>query len=228
MKKTKIKIIFSTHLPEDENKKFVRHVNDTIGVDHSVYYYINHNQFSLPEIYNKAISEHNEENSIMVFCHNDITFKTQNWGKGLLAKFNNLDYQIIGVAGTTNMPESGQWWENRNRMMGAVEHTNGVRNWVSEYCNPFKGVKPAVLIDGLFMAVDCNDIVHDFDEEFKGFHFYDVSFCVPNYLDGCNIGVVYDLRILHNSIGMTNEEWDKNRLQFVEKYKDELPIDLED
>jgi hypothetical protein len=99
---------------------------------------------------------------------------------------------------------------------------------VSEYSHERKGqVTPVVLVDGVFMAVDCNNIEHQWDEEFKGFHMYDLSFCVPNYLDGCNIGVTTDIRILHQSVGMVNPQWEANRLQFIEKYKDELPITYE-
>jgi hypothetical protein len=224
MKKNKIIVIFSTHLSDEENRRFVSHVNSTIGVAHSVFYYINHNEFSLSEIYNRAIAEHNEENSIMVFCHNDIIFKTKDWGKKLLHKFNNFDYQILGVAGSTFLPNTGRWWDDRSKMVGTVEHTNGLREWASEYSSPFVGVKDVCLVDGLFMAVDTNDIIHNFDEEFKGFHFYDLGFCFPNYLEGCNIGVVNDIRILHKSVGQTNQQWEENRLQFVEKYKEELPM----
>ena len=162
----------------------------------------------------------------MVFCHNDIVFKTKDWGKKLLAKFNNTHYEIIGVAGTTNMPESGRWWDDRSKMMGIVEHTNSLRTWVSEYCKPFGGVKEVCLIDGLFMAVDTSLIINQFDEDFKGFHFYDVSFCIPNYLDGNNIGVVTDIRILHKSIGMTNQQWEDARKQFQYKYSADLPINV--
>ena len=38
------------------------------------------------------------------------------------------------------------------------------------------------------------------------------------------IGVTYEVKITHKSIGKTNDEWEKNRLQFVEKYKDSLPL----
>ena len=108
--------------------------------------------------------------------------------------------------------------------MGIVEHTNGLREWVSEYSKPHFGIKEVCLIDGLFIAVDTSNITHQFDEDFKGFHFYDLSFCIPNYLDGVNIGIVTDIRILHKSVGMTNQQWEEARIQFAEKYKEELPI----
>jgi hypothetical protein len=225
MKKTNIIVVFSSHLSEEENEKFIKHVSSTIGVKHKVVCYPNLNKFSLPQVYNTAIKEHNTEDAIMVFCHNDITIKTRDWGRILLNKFNNSDFSIIGVAGSTYLHDNGVWWHDRSKMYGIVEHINGLRTWISEYAPPRKGViKPVILVDGLFMAVDCNNIEHQWDEEFKGFHLYDLSFCVPNYLDGCNIGVTTDIRILHQSVGMTNQQWELNRQQFVEKYKEDLPI----
>lgn len=226
MKKNRITVVFSSHLSPKENLVFQDHISKTIGVSHNIHCYVNHNKYSLPQVYNKAIDDYHDDESIMVFTHNDIIFKTQNWGKKLLAKFNNLNYQIIGVAGSTYLPESGRWWDDRSKMVGIVEHTNGLREWVSEYCPPFKGVKEVCLIDGLFMAVDTLEILHRFDEDFLGFHFYDLSLCIPNYLDGINIGVVTDIRILHKSIGITNQQWEENRKFFVHKYGADLSINI--
>lgn len=226
--KNNIIVIFSSHLSEEANQKFIKHIDETIGVKHTTICYPNFNQFSLPQVYNQAIKEHNNPDAIMVFCHNDIKIHTRTWGRLLLNKFNNSDFSIIGVAGTTFLHESGCWWTDRSKMYGVVEHTDGINTWVSEYAIPRPGyTKPVILVDGVFMAVDCNNIEHQWDEDFKGFHLYDLSFCIPNYLDGCNIGVTTDIRILHQSIGMTNEQWEANRQQFVEKYKDELPITYE-
>ena len=223
--KNNIVVVFSSHLSDEENLKFIKHIDTTINVKHKAVCYPNFNQFSLPQVYNQAIKEHSDENSIMVFCHNDITIKTRDWGRLLLSKFNNSDFAIIGVAGTTYLADNGVWWTDRSKMHGVVEHTDGVNTWVNEYSPPRKGyTRPVVLVDGLFMAIDPEKIEHQFDEEFRGFHLYDLSFCVPNYLDGCEIGVTTDIRILHQSIGMTNQQWEDNRLQFAEKYRDDLPI----
>ena len=222
--KNNIVVVFSSHLSEDENWKFIEHIDNTIGCKHTVVCYPNHNQFSLSQIYNQALKDHYEKDSIFVCCHNDIIIKTQNWGKILLAKFNNTNFDIIGVAGSTYLPESGRWWDDPSKMLGIVEHTNGLREWVSTYSAEIYSVKETVLIDGLFMSFDPDNIVHRFDETYKGFHFYDLSFCVPNYLDGCEVGVTTSIRILHKSVGMTNEQWEINRQQFVKDYKEELPI----
>jgi len=224
--KNKIAVIFSSHLGDEKNNEFINHIHKTIGVKHDVICYTNYNQYSLTSIYNKAIKEYNRENIIMIFAHPDITIKTENFGKILLHRFNHTDFSIIGVAGTTYLHDNGVWWHDRSRMFGIVEHTNGISTWVSEYAPPRKGyIKPVVVIDGVFIATDCNNIIHQFDEEFKGYHFYEIPMCLNNYLDEINIGVTTDIRILHNSIGMVNEQWELNRQQFIEKYKDELPIE---
>ena len=224
--KNNIVVVFSSHLSEVENQKFIKHIGDTIGVKHKVICYPNFNQFSLSSIYNDAIKTHRVDNCIFVMCHNDIIIKTRDWGKLLLNKYNNSNYDIIGVAGTTFLPQSGRWWEDPTKMCGIVEHTNGISTWVSQYSQEILSIKEVVLIDGLFITFNPDTIIHQFDEDFIGFHFYDLSFCVPNYLDGCNIGVTTVIRILHKSIGQTNQQWENNRLRFAEKFSEELPLSL--
>lgn len=230
--KKRIIVVFSSHLSNDENVKFINHVNNTIGVPHETYVYENQNQYSLTEVYNKAITEHHADDAIMVFCHNDIIFETKDWGKKLLNHFNKSDYQIIGVAGATELNAHGCWWLNEkgqmnlSKMIGIVNHQNELRKWESMYSRPHFGVKSTVIVDGLFIAVDTSNIEHKFDESYKGFHYYDISFCFPNYLDGCNIGVITNIRITHKSVGETNQQWEENRIQFINQYKDELPIEV--
>ena len=224
--KNNIVVVFSSHRSEDFNQDFINHIDDTIGVKHKVVCYPNFNEFSLSQLYNLAIKDHYERDCIFVVCHNDIQIKTKKWGKQLLAKFNNTNFDIIGIAGSTFLPESAQWWEDRTKMQGIVEHTNGLTEWVSQYSPEIFGVKDVVLIDGLFMSFDPDTIIHRFDESYKGFHFYDLSFCIPNYLDGCNIGVTTSIRVLHQSVGQTNQEWEANRQQFAKQWATELPITI--
>lgn len=225
-KYNKIVVVFSSHLSDEENHNFNDHIDSTIGSIHrEIVCFENFNEYSLSELYNKALREYAASNTIFVFCHNDILFKTKNWGRLLLDKFNNTDYDILGVAGSTYLANNGVWWADKTKMVGIVDHTDGFNEWSSQYSFERKGkIIPTITIDGLFMAVKPDNLEHDFDEDFKGFHFYDLGFCFPNYLDYCNIGVTTDIRILHKSVGETDDKWEENRKQFVEKYKDELPI----
>jgi hypothetical protein len=225
--KKKLNVIFSSHLSDEENTTYKEHIKETIGVESNIVCYPNFNKYSLPQIYNKAIDHHHRYSPYFVFIHNDLVFKTKDWGKILLRKFNIGRHGIIGVAGTTYLAESGVWWEDKKSMCGTVEHTDSVNVWVSKYGQSFVGIKDVVVVDGLFIAVNVDDIIHRFDEDFQGFHMYDISFCVPNYLDGIDIGVINDIRILHKSVGMTNHDWEKSRKIFIDKYKEYLPIKIQ-
>ncbi len=221
--KNNIIVSISSHLSNEENEKFIEQIHKTIGVSHSVLLQINHNEYSLSEIYNKTL-ESAQINDIVVFCHPDIIIKTEKWGKKLINHFNYSEFGVLGVAGTTYLAETGKWWERPDNMFGIVEHTKNDTSWVSTYSKPIVGIQEVVLVDGVFIAVNPDKIKHPFDSKYGKFHFYDVGFCVPNYLDGVNIGVITDIRLLHKSTGEINEDWEINRINFVANYKDELPI----
>ena len=220
--KDKIVVIFSSHLGDEKNNEFISHIHKTIGVNHEVVCYTNYDQYSLSEVYNKAIDDYHADNIIILFLHPDLIVETRNWGKILLNHFNYSDYGIIGLAGSTFIGNEGVWYSDRSKMYGIVSHTDGISTWVSEYSNPFNGIKPTINIDGLFMAVDCNKIKHKFNLNYGKFHYYDVVFSVENYLEDVNIGVITSIRVLHKSVGQTNESWEDNRKKFASEYK--LPI----
>ena len=184
---------------------------------------INNGEKSLAEVYNEILNE--SKTDIVVFCHDDIYFDTPSWYSKLLKHFEKTDYGIIGVAGTTHMSETGRWWDEKKSMIGIVNHESGGKKWVSKYSEDFNNnVRQSVIVDGLFIAVSKGRIKSNFNESFKGFHFYDVSFCFENYLKDVKVGVIANIRITHKSIGQTNQQWEDNRIQFADLYKDNLPV----
>ena len=218
-----ISVVFSTR---EDNEKHIEHIKKTSGIHKGieVIQYINNGEYSLTQLYNKALKE--TTNDIVVFCHDDIIFETNNWGKKLLKSFTkNKEYGIIGIAGSRELPISGQWWENPSHMYGQVYHKHNGNRWLSKY-SPKKSnfLDNVVIVDGLFFAVDKNKIKTNFDEEVNGFHFYEVDFCFRNYLEGVKVGVTSDIDVTHLSIGQTNEQWENNRKEFSEKFKDILPV----
>jgi GT2 family glycosyltransferase len=222
-----ITVIYSTHKDETYNKKFKEHLQQTVGVKNiQILEYVNHNQFGLPELYNKGISE--SVNNIIVCCHNDIKLEN-GWGRKLLKDFeNNPDYGIIGKAGSCYFPESGVYWEHMNfTMVGQVyHHPDGQQKFLSKYTPKHPFLIPVVTIDGLFIAFDKTKIKHTFDETIGKFHFYDHPFCLSNYLDGVKIGVTNSFEITHKSVGYPNQEFFDSKDVFLQKFGDKLPLDL--
>jgi hypothetical protein len=216
-----ITVAFSTRKIDPS---FVELLKKTSGIKSlEVLPFENNGEYSLTQVYNMALEK--SSNDIVVLCHDDLYFDSNNWGQKVLNHFKrNPDYCILGVAGATKLPKSGMWWEDRSKMKGIVNHESGGKKWESKY-SPSKGneVDEVVLVDGLFIAVDKTKIQEKFDESVVGFHFYDVDFCYRNFQKEVSIGVVYDIRITHKSIGQTNEQWEQNRELFVQKYGTNLP-----
>jgi glycosyltransferase involved in cell wall biosynthesis len=209
------------------NPQFSEYLKKSSGLkDVEVIEKVNNGEKSLSQVYNEIIDE--SSNDIIVLCHDDIYFDTKNWGKRLLRSFEkNPEFGILGVAGSTYMPKSGQWWEDRSKMVGVVNHEHQGKKWESKYSiNEEHEIKETVIVDGLFIALNKNKIKKGFDESVEGFHFYDVEFSFQNHLDGVKVGVMFNVRVTHKSIGQTNQKWEENRNIFAEKNKNILPIKI--
>lgn len=186
--------------------------------------YENDGEKSLTQIYNMGLRE--SENDIVVFMHDDLILETTNITPKIVKMLEkHPDYGIIGIAGTDKLT-SGMWWQNRDNMFGVVGHLHQGKRHVNRYS---KGVfndvlKDVVVVDGLFFIVHKNRIKKEFNEEFEGFHFYDISFCVENYLEGVKVGLTTKFEVTHKSIGEVNKKWEKNKLFFEALYGKSLPL----
>ena len=191
----------------------------------------------LSEFYNEVINK--AKNDYIVFLHDDLVIETKHWGRKILTHFNKSDYGILGLAGTTTLTDSGRWWDDNTKMIGAVMHQGELinpnykeggnqtkmvtRRWLSQYSNNFgKEIIETILVDGLFIAINRKKIKKQFNPEFK-FHFYDIDFTFNNHKEDVKVGVIFDILVTHLSIGETNEEWETNRKKFVINQGEKLP-----
>ena len=200
-----ITVIYCTRESKPEHKN---HLVKTSGLDKKIEVIeIINNGESLTKAYNRGLKQ--ASNDIVVFCHDDLTIETKQWGTKLLKIFQkNPEYAIIGVAGSKHMPDTGQWWANPKKMYGRVAHTHEGKTWLSTYSEDLgQTIEEVVVCDGVWFAIDKNKIKKEFNEKVEGFHFYDVTFTFENYLEGAKVGVTTAIRINHQSIGMTNEVW---------------------
>jgi hypothetical protein len=104
-----ITVGFSTR---QSNPNFVEYLRESSGIRNIVVIEkINNGEKSLSEVYNEILNE--SRTDIVIFCHDDIYFDSKKWAEKILKHFDKTDYGILGVAGTTCMPKSGMWWEDR-------------------------------------------------------------------------------------------------------------------
>jgi hypothetical protein len=217
-----VSVVISTRKIDDS---YVKHVEKMFSHPKTeILFYENEGEYSLTQLYNVGLRD--SVNDIVVFMHDDLILETPNMTPKIVKLFEkHPEYGIIGVAGTDKLT-SGRWWDNRDNMYGVVGHIHGGKRHVNHYS---KGVfndvlKDVVIVDGLFFAVHKGRIKKGFDEQFEGFHFYDISFCVENFLEGVKIGLTTKVNLTHKSIGMTNKKWEKNKLLFEALYDKKLPL----
>lgn len=218
-----ITVGYSTRSPKPE---FIEYLKKSSGFKKiNVIEKINNGEKSLSQVYNEILDE--SKTDIVVLCHDDIYFDTSSWYNKLMKHFDKTDYGILGVAGTSSIPKSGKWWEERKKMVGIVNHEHNGKKWESKYSNSFQNsICQTIIVDGLFIAVSKSRIKKKFNEEFEGFHFYDIPFCLENHIEGVKVGVITNIRITHKSIGQTNQQWEDNRKLFEKKYAEYLPLKL--
>lgn len=211
------------------NDDYIKHLLQTCNVFKpkkiEIIEIINNGSMSLSECYNEILNK--AKNDIIIFLHDDLIFQTNQWGVKIIKLFeNNPEYGIIGLAGTDTLV-SGMWWEKRDRMFGQVKHQHEGRTWKNSYSGGFgDNLKEVVCVDGLFFAVHKKRLKENFDEDFKGFHFYDIPFCVTNYMQGVKIGVTTKIMVIHKSIGMVDKKWELNKMFFEAKYGEKLPLTI--
>ena len=227
--KDKLIIAYSTNRSENYQKEFNKHLYKSSGCKPKVISYQNNSGESLTSVYNaiwNSIPLKDQKESIFVLCHHDIKFKTNGWGKNLLNIFNTNKVDIIGLAGTEKLYQNSTWWLNKqgqfntNDLWGKVWHTDGRKEWLSNFSSGKKCAKiqPVEVVDGLFLAFN-PETCSQFDEDFKGFHFYDISFCYKNLKEGHKICVTETIPVVHESGGTLSPEWEQNRQLFIEKYQ---------
>jgi len=213
-------LVYST---QQQNATFSKHLKQSCGIDEvEILQFINPGHYSLSQIYNYALTR--AEYDLIVFVHDDVIFETPHWGINLINHFTRSDFGILGVAGTTDLPNTGIWWQDKTKMMGIIKHHQNGKTWTSRYCDDFGDkILPAVCVDGVFIAVQRKRIHTIFNESLPGFHFYDIDFCLTNHVVGVKIGVIFNIKLIHHSIGTTNEQWENNRLRFIASHAYHLP-----
>jgi hypothetical protein len=209
MKNDPVSVVISTRKIDEDYVKLVKksfsHPKTEILI------YENNGEFSLAQLYNKGLD--------------DLIIETTNVTPKIMRLFEtHPEHGIIGLAGTTNLT-TGMWWQDRDLMQGQVKHEYKGKVHRNNYSKTFgEDLKDVVIVDGLFFVVSKDRLKTRFDDEFPGFHFYELPFCVTNFVEGVKVGVTTKILVIHRSVGETDKKWEKNKLFFEAKYGHLLPL----
>lgn len=216
-------IFYSTR---KSNPTYKKNILKSCVTDVTIEEFVNENQYSLTECYNKAL-DNCPDDGILVLMHDDIELP-KNWDAKILELFETSDYGIIGVAGSTSLSKSAIWWENQSDLAGIVSHEkkqNGVtKRYDTSFSYEHDFIMRTCCLDGVFFALKKDRIKTRFNENIKGFHFYDVSFTFENHLKGVKVGVTTQIKVHHKSVGQVTKSWHDNRLVFLKEYDKYLPV----
>ncbi len=191
---------------------------ETICIDNSG------NKLSIFEAYNQGVES--AKGDILVFIHDDIVFKTLDWGQIVTKYLENKQVGIIGVVGGHILDETSFSWTSSGYYSGQViQVTNGIQTLFNH--NEANLGNQTVSLDGMFLAMrrqlfDKQILKWDSDT-YSGFHFYDLDICLQAVLNGYQVQVV-PILLEHHSPGAFNQSFYDNCITFHEKWDSKLPI----
>lgn len=205
-------------------------IEATIGVPYEVLAFDNAGgRRSICEVYNEGISL--ARYPVLCLMHEDVVFMTPDWGKAVTQTFRQHPHiGVLGIAGSTfksvmpiGWPSEGSPETERCNLVQAFKHLRKER--FHNYKNP--GNEPlseVVVVDGVWMCVkkEVTDKYRFDDQTFKGFHGYDIDFCLAAGKDH-KIAVVYNVLLEHLSEGNWNRTWISQSLLLQEKWASALP-----
>lgn len=208
-----ISIIISSYQPHFFNT-LKENIEKTCGIIHEIIKVDNPNLMGISAAYNKGALR--AQYPYLLFLHEDVLFRSNNWGKALVTHLNNHITGIIGVAGCNYVPSAPCGWN-----VGASEYKyvhiiqNNKSGSFPKHINTFTNNTKQVMcygIDGVLLGVT-KKIFDEFrfNESINGFHGYDLDFSLRISKKYSNY-VVADILIEHFSEGKTDKTWFENNL----------------
>lgn len=181
--------------------------------------FIENNKRGLCEVYNEFITD---EHDCVIFIHDDVYVDSCNFVNKVYKSFSKFD--VCGLAGGSGIklkkPLLWHLMSDKQTQSGIVSH-----KYKDNYITTTFGEigKNVVLLDGLFLAVQPKKLIEKkvkFDENIKGFHHYDLKFCVDCFRAGLTLGTV-PVHVIHASPGLTGftDEYNVSEEYFYSELK---------
>ncbi len=210
---------------------FAENVADTIGI---TYEYIcidnTRNQYSsLTKAYNAGAAR--ARFPILCFVHEDVLFRSRQWGQKLMAHLNEPSVGVVGLAGCCYKTRTLSTWLQPKLDGVDYNRCHFIQSGVTTTTPELRVMNPeneklaeVVCVDGFFMAFR-RDVfeAYQFNSKLNFFHGYDFDFCIRSGTRYRHF-VAMDILAEHFSSGTINQEWFRNYLFLHWKYRRMLPI----
>ena len=204
------------------------------NVDTNRVFYIDNTQAdSMAKKYNYAIENIVLKNNDPIICfrHNDCTIKTSIdvCDYKLTKLFEEKDVGLAGVIGTIALDTNCTWWNGVPRAGGRWTYGSGyiIQGGVGQDGKPIEypmndhpGVHDYLAtVDGccMFFPRWVFEEGLRFDENLKGFHFYDTDISLQVLERGLKVSTI-DITVKHSSEGKPPKEFEELKKHFFEKW----------
>ena len=209
------------------NESFTSNIAKTVGVDYELICIDNsENKYSIFSAYNKG--KQISRFPYLCFVHEDVSFRTQNWGEKLIAHLDVPNTGLVGLAGGDGALRTPSDYGAFNRCMNIIHiDKNGVKptEYVLFPINFKEPSRSVIMLDGVLLGAKKEIFSFIcFDESIGGFHGYDYDISIQSIVAGYYNYVMYDISLEHYSKGNMNTTYFRTMLKVFKKWENYLPI----
>lgn len=212
------------------SEELEKNIAETIGCEYELVVIDNSkNKYSIFSAYNEGVRR--SKGDILCFMHEDILYKTLNWGLIVENMLKAEDVGVVGLMGAYVLTRDYGYWTMMNPYVTGFVPLLG-KNGEMDYadCNFYYDTmcsNDVVALDGMWFCTSKKlfDKIRFDEETYSSFHFYDMDICVQSIISGYRNVVVRNVEIWHVH---SNSQFDYTFLQsmkrFHSKWESKLPI----
>jgi len=224
-------IICSRH--SDIPQSLKDNIQKTIGVESELIVIDNSlNRHSIFSAYNEGV--YRSKYPYLCFAHEDILFRTENWGMNIVKHFEDTTIGLIGMAGTHFLPKVPTYWTH-SPFISEHNLTNDKGQIIECIKLDFfkeRNILDVVACDGfcLFIRKELfeTDIIKFDDKNYTGFHYYDMDICMQVLTNHFRVCICNDVLVEHfwsDSYSKPSlDSFYKSQNIFFDKWKEHFPI----
>ena len=215
----------------DVSQELKDNIAATIGCEYELCVIDNsRNEYNIFTAYNEGVRR--AKGDVLCFMHEDVLFRTNEWGGGIISAFAERMVGAVGFLGGHYLPKRPCYWTEPR-----MESVNYIQGETIDGCyttrhilhQKYRTEKTCVAaIDGVFMAIPSRlfrdgSLIWD-ENNYSGYHFYDMDMCMQINRLGLDIVIEWNVVLEHFSCGDFNKSFIMARQIWYNKWKDYLPV----
>ena len=202
-----------------------KNIAETIGCEYELVIIDNSkNSYSIFSAYNEGVKR--AQGSVLCFMHDDILYKTKDWGIIVEHILKDESIGIVGVIGSYVMTKDYGYWDMMDPFVTGYVPCGDLPENNSNLCFDEKSSNEVAIVDGMWFCMPKKIFSKvSFDvTTYHGYHFYDMDICMQSLMAGYKNVVIRDCIIQHNCHPNMDIHFAENMNVFFNKWNSKLPV----